>query len=91
MANTYIKAKIYKDILARGSEKAFFVEISNGYWMPSDHHKDPIVWIPRRLCVISEPNDVGWCDVRIPMWLFTNNRYDPHRCIDINIQDIVYE
>ena len=89
MANTYIDAKIFKDRLSRGSEKAFFVEMSNGYW--GSGHKNPIMWIPRRLCAISEPNDVGWCDIRIPRWLFTNNRLDPYRCIDINIQKIVYE
>lgn len=89
MANTYIVAKIYKDHLSRGSEKAFFVEISNGYW--GSGHRQDVLWIPRRLCVISEPNDVGWCDIRIPMWLFTKNRLDPYRCIDISIQDIVYE
>ncbi len=89
MANTYIVAKIYKDHLSRGSEKAFFVEMDNGYW--GSGHKRDRVYIPRRLCTISEANDVGWHDIRIPMWLFTKNRLDPNRCADINIQKIVYE
>ena len=90
MANTYIIAKIFRDRLLRGSEKAFFVEIDKGYWN-RDRHKNDYLWIPRRLCVVSEPNDVGWCDIRIPMWLFTKNQLDPNRCIDISIQKIVYE
>ena len=89
MANTYIVAKIYKDRLSRGTEKAFFTEVDKGYW--GSDHKNDVMWIPRRLCTISEPNDVGWCDIRIPMWLFTNNRIDPNRCIDISIQNIVCE
>lgn len=89
MASLYWDGKIHQNTLTRGTEKAFFVEISNGYW--GSGHKNPVVWIPRRLCVVSKPNDVGWCDIRVPMWLFTNNRHEPERCTDITYGHRVYE
>lgn len=52
------------------SEKAFAFDYCTGYTK-----REPI-WIPRSICGITEPNDVGNKYVNIPFWFFKKNLYD---------------
>lgn len=84
---TMVKGMIYKDIITRGTGKAFYVEVNTyGLGIRCDR-----VWIPRSICKVGEPNDVGYCKIEIPTWFFKNARVDYNRVVDIQINDIAYK
>lgn len=82
----YLKGRVYKDTVSNGTPKAFYVSIDDGRHSTerNDH-----MWIPRSKIEVSEPNEVGWCDILVPLWLFTNNRIDYHRVCEITFDGIV--
>lgn len=78
----YLTGKIHSDTIRdHSTEKAFYVTIDDGRYK-SD--KNGVMWIPKSRCEVSEPNDIGWCDILVPVWLFTSNRIDYHRVLEIN-------
>ena len=81
MATKYLSGKIHTITINHGTEKAFYVDIDDGR---TNSDRNTHFWIAKKLCQISEPNDCGWCDILVPVWLFTNNRVDYHRVRDIN-------
>ena len=71
---------IGKSILdSHSSEKAFYSTYTiDGF------SKFRYVWIPKSICIFSEPNDVGNVQVMVPMWWFDKNLIREHnRLIDI--------
>ena len=87
----YLIGKIHKDPVNGGTDKAFYLTISRGHW--NNDPVAPIMWVAKSLCKISEPNDVGWSTIKIPEWLFTKNRVDYHRIMEVNwgIDGTLYE
>ena len=77
----FLSGKIYVDTLSNGTEKAFHVEIDDGRW---SSERNAHFWIPKSVCEISEPNKVGWCDILVPVWIFTKFRIDWNRVREIN-------
>lgn len=78
----YLTGKIHSDTISNHStEKAFYVTIDDGRW---NSDRNGMMWLPKSKCEISEPNEVGWCDILVPVWLFTNNRVDYHRVLEIS-------
>ena len=77
---TYLSGKIHTITLNHGTEKAFYIDIDDGR---TRSDRNGHLWIARKLCKISEPNDCGWCDILVPAWLFDKNRVDYRRVIDI--------
>ena len=78
----YLKGKIHIDTLNNGTDKAFYVNIDDGRYSSRRNQR---FWIPRSVCEIDDkPNDVGWCKILIPEWIFTRARLDYHRVLEIN-------
>lgn len=81
MMKRYLIGRIHTNTLTRGTDKAFYVELDDGRW--AYHNNFNRVWIAHSLCEVSEPNEYGWCEIRIPIWLFTKNRVNYDRIRDI--------
>lgn len=64
------------------SEKAFAFDYCIGYTQ-----RKPI-WIPKSICGITEPNDVGNRYVNIPAWFFQKNFYD-YRKVDARFLNVI--
>jgi hypothetical protein len=78
----YLLGMIHENTLKQGnSEKAFYVSVDDGRFL-SDRNKH--FWIPRSVCEIGNPNDVGWCEILVPLWIFDNKRVDYNRIVEIN-------
>ena len=82
----FYKGHIHKDTVSGGSAKAICVTVDDGRWT-SDRNGH--LWIARSLCNISAPNEVGWCEIEVPEWVFTRERIDHRRITDISWNDIV--
>ena len=82
----YVRGRIHQDAIARGTEKAFWVEVDDGRWAAGKHNKS--VWIPRSVCVFEDPNEFGWQEVLVPEWVFRNARVDYHRVLDLTVTGI---
>lgn len=77
----YLTGKIHIDtIKSHDSAKAFYVTINDGRHTTG---REGHLWLPKSRVEVSEPNDIGWCDILVPLWLFTNNRIDHHRVEEI--------
>lgn len=70
----------HKDILAHGTEKAFYVTYAESYSGAGDSY----LWIPRSICITEEPNEYGNLKIFIPVWFFKNNHKDFSRIRDIS-------
>lgn len=78
----YLTGRIHIDTIRdHSTEKAFYVTIDDGRTLSDGNGH---MWLPKSRCEISEPNDIGWCDILVPVWLFTNNRIDYHRVMEIS-------
>lgn len=77
----YYTGLIHDNTLLQGTDKAFCVDIDDGRWSSEGNGK---FWIARSLCNIGEANEFGWHEISIPRWLFSKNRVDYRRILDIN-------
>lgn len=78
----YLTGRVHVDTIKKHStEKAFYVTIDDGR---TGSERNGHLWLPKSKCEISDPNECGWCDILVPVWLFTNNRVDYHRVMEIN-------
>ena len=82
----YYKGNIHTDTVKAGSAKAICVSVDDGRWT-SDRNGH--MWIARSLCQISAPNDVGWCEITVPEWIFTRDRIDHRRIREISWTGVI--
>ena len=81
----YLKGRIHSDTLhnhTSASGKAFYVSIWDGRWV--SHERENHVWLPLSQVEIGEPNECGWCEILVPLWLFTKNRINYDRIEEIS-------
>lgn len=77
----YLSGRIHiNTIRNHETEKAFYVTIDDGR---HSSDRNGHMWLPKSRCVISDPNELGWCDILVPLWLFVNNRIDYNRVCEI--------
>ena len=84
----YIKGRIHTITLGHGTEKAFYVDVDDGRW---GAERNTHLWIPRSVCIIDAPNENGWSEISIPLWVFSRARIDVNRVGDIIEKRVVVQ
>lgn len=84
--SVYFKGMIHSDTIKNHqTEKAFYVDIDDGRW---GSRRNKHMWIPKSICKIGDPNEVGWCEILVPAWFFKKNRVEYQRVLDISWNSI---
>ena len=84
---TFFKGMVHIDTINNHStEKAFYVSINDGRF---SNNRYGMLWLPKSKCIVGQANEVGWCEILVPAWIFDKNRVDYHRVLEIQWTDIV--
>ena len=63
------------------SGKAIWFTVAGGYTSANDR----IEWFPLSQLIIDSPNECGWCEILIPMWILKQKQIPYSRLREVEV------